>query len=166
MTATPSIERNTMTITHIDDRADVHTWFGLSYSNYLVLPRTLLQSMPKEWQREFVAKLDELHRAFEHVDQADSYKVEAATEREVGDLTADELARIGYSKSDGCDCYGYLDEGTGRMVHVPPVCPHETVYYDGHGQEVASDHIVLWPMPDPVPHYSRGRTHIEPSMGA
>jgi len=26
---------------------DIHTWFGLTYANYLVLPRTLLQSMPE-----------------------------------------------------------------------------------------------------------------------
>ncbi|EFC79182.1 hypothetical protein FrEUN1fDRAFT_7713, partial [Parafrankia sp. EUN1f] len=32
----------------------IHTWFGLSYSNYLVLPRSLLQSMPDRWQEPFV----------------------------------------------------------------------------------------------------------------
>lgn len=28
----------------------IHGFFGLSYSNYLVLPRTLMQSMPVAWQ--------------------------------------------------------------------------------------------------------------------
>ncbi len=38
---------------------DIHEWFGLSYSSYLVLPRSILQSMPDEWQKQFVALLDE-----------------------------------------------------------------------------------------------------------
>ena len=39
---------------------DVHAWFGLTYSNYLVMNRTLLQSMPDEWQHKFVALLEDL----------------------------------------------------------------------------------------------------------
>lgn len=38
---------------------DVHELFGLTYANYLVLPRSLLQSMPDEWQRRFAACVDE-----------------------------------------------------------------------------------------------------------
>ena len=37
----------------------IHLMFGLSYANYLVLPRSLLQSMPDEWQDRFVDCLDE-----------------------------------------------------------------------------------------------------------
>ena len=29
----------------------IHTWFGLSYSNFLVLHRACLQAMPDAWQR-------------------------------------------------------------------------------------------------------------------
>jgi hypothetical protein len=35
----------------------IHEYFGLTYSNYLVLPRLVLQSMPDEWQQEFVKML-------------------------------------------------------------------------------------------------------------
>jgi len=42
---------------------DIHTYFSLSYANFLVLPRSVLQSMPDEWQRRFVGCLDELTRA-------------------------------------------------------------------------------------------------------
>src|SRR5688572_2062061 len=28
---------------------DIHSWFGLSYANYFVAPRSLLQSMPEAW---------------------------------------------------------------------------------------------------------------------
>jgi hypothetical protein len=43
--------------------APIHTWFGLSYANYLVLPRTVLQSMPQDWQERFVALLGEVNAA-------------------------------------------------------------------------------------------------------
>ena len=42
----------------------VHNWFGLTYSSYLVLPRTLLQSAPVEWQRDFIRLLHHLERIF------------------------------------------------------------------------------------------------------
>jgi len=44
---------------------DIHGWFGLSYANFLVLPRSLLQSMPDEWQERFVSCLHELDEAFD-----------------------------------------------------------------------------------------------------
>lgn len=58
-----------------DDFEAIHGWFGLSYANYLVLPRTLLQSMPDAWQTRFVACLRELDQAFDHVEQALAYRV-------------------------------------------------------------------------------------------
>lgn len=53
MTATPEV---------LDDEA-VHGFFGLTYANYLVLHRTILQSMHPAWQREFVALLEEAREA-------------------------------------------------------------------------------------------------------
>lgn len=41
-------------------RDDVHGMFGLTYASYLVLPRSVLQSMPPEWQHEFSALVDQL----------------------------------------------------------------------------------------------------------
>lgn len=41
-------------------KTDIHTYFGLSYAHYLVLPRSVLQSMPEEWQHKFVELLEEL----------------------------------------------------------------------------------------------------------
>lgn len=38
----------------------IHDWFELTYSSYLVIQRSILQSMPVEWQRRFVACLREL----------------------------------------------------------------------------------------------------------
>jgi hypothetical protein len=42
----------------------VWSWFGLSYSAYLVLPRVLLCSAPWEWQVRFVRMLLELEAMF------------------------------------------------------------------------------------------------------
>lgn len=42
----------------------VHSWFGLSYSSYLVLQRSIMQSMDDEWQNKMVALLDEAHDKF------------------------------------------------------------------------------------------------------
>ena len=86
----------------MDDDIDIHTWFGLTYANYLVLPRTLMQSMPLHWQRSMVECLRTLEDAFWHIDHAPSYFVRAR------------------------------DPETGRFIK------------------------------DPVPHYNKGRTYIEP----
>ena len=44
-----------------DDSYDyIHKWFGLSYANYLVIPRSILQSMPTDWQQEFVSLLEKI----------------------------------------------------------------------------------------------------------
>ncbi len=55
---------------------DMHAWFGLSYANYLVLERTLLQAMPGRWQRRFVALLEELYVARGDLPDAYGYRVQ------------------------------------------------------------------------------------------
>lgn len=42
------------------DKEKIHDYFGLSYANYLVLPRSVLQSMPDEWQEQFVGLLNQI----------------------------------------------------------------------------------------------------------
>ena len=34
-------------------------WFGLTYSSYFCIPRSALQALPVDWQRRFVALMDE-----------------------------------------------------------------------------------------------------------
>ena len=77
----------------------VHTWYGLSYTNYLVLPRTFMQSMPTEWQQRMVASLEELDEAFQHIPQADVYDVQAGDEHMVENLTAAQLAEQGITET-------------------------------------------------------------------
>lgn len=42
------------------DSDPIHNWFELSYAQYLTVPRSVLQSMPEEWQGRFVRCLEEL----------------------------------------------------------------------------------------------------------
>lgn len=88
---------------HIQGDDSIHSWFGLTYSNYLVLNRAILQSMPGEWQERFVKCLIELDNAYTHVDFPNNYTVNARGE-------------------------------DGRFIK------------------------------DPIPHYNRGRTYIEPKF--
>lgn len=137
-----------MTTTHPpDDRLDgpVHTWFGLSYSNYQVLPRTLMQSMPVQWQERMVACLEELHAAFAHIEQPDTYQVQPARECEYGDLSEADMKHLKVTAD--------WDQDE----------PWPDRYYDADGNERGPDDRLLVPSgDDPIPHYNRGRTYIEP----
>ena len=44
-------------IIHVDA---IHNYFELTYAEYLTIPRSVLQSMPDEWQRKFVELLEVL----------------------------------------------------------------------------------------------------------
>lgn len=142
----------------------IHRHFGLSYANYLVLPRTLLQSMPDEWQARFVDLLKTLEEAFEHVPQAEAYKVEAATEHIVNEMGHDLLEEAGITQ----DWYdepvpedlGPSDLNEWRAEHEKDA----PTYYDRDGREMDPHERVLMPAADPVPHYNRGRARVEPRV--
>jgi hypothetical protein len=53
----------------------IHAWFELTYSSYLCLPRSVLQSAPVEWQRRFVLCLRELDAMFGHLEGLGDYDV-------------------------------------------------------------------------------------------
>lgn len=61
----------------VEDLEPMHGWFGLSYANYLVLERSLIQSMPAEWQRRLLECLDDLHERFDGVERAAGFQVRA-----------------------------------------------------------------------------------------
>jgi len=60
-----------------DDLEPIHMWFELTYSSYLVLHRSLLQSMPREWQVKFVGLLEEMEDSFDCSDVPTSFTVKA-----------------------------------------------------------------------------------------
>lgn len=53
----------------------IHEWFELSYAQYLTIPRSVLQSMPKEWQDRFVKCLEELDEKIDWRPQEGCYWV-------------------------------------------------------------------------------------------
>lgn len=48
----------------IEEKEYIHEYFGLSYANYLVLPRVVLQSMSDDWQEHFVGLLNQIPELF------------------------------------------------------------------------------------------------------
>ncbi len=59
-----------MDLSNISDKKDnatqdIHTWFGLSYASYLVVPRCVLQSMPEEWQHKMTELLDQMNQTLD-----------------------------------------------------------------------------------------------------
>lgn len=52
-----------------DPPMDVHTWFSLTYASYLVVNRSILQSMPEPWQHRFTELMLEMQQHFRHIDE-------------------------------------------------------------------------------------------------
>ena len=73
------------------DTEPIHSWFSLSYANYLVLHRSLLQEMPAAWQRKMVALLDEFWNEFDSEKVPHSFTVNRRDER--GRFLADPLSQ-------------------------------------------------------------------------
>lgn len=63
------------------DPIDIHAYFSLSYANYLVLHRSILQSMPLDWQHKFVALLMEIDDVPFQVERPFAYRVQPVDER-------------------------------------------------------------------------------------
>ena len=108
----------------------IHTYFGLSYANFLVVHRAQLQSMPTEWQAKLVELLEDLNAAYAHLDQP-FFEVKTVRDAYVSELSDDELTLLGIERGD--DGEGYYEDG--RELNG---CEHVGI-----------------PVPDPIPHYRR-----------
>lgn len=176
MTAADRATRDAAEFARRPQHEHIHTWFELSYSNYLVLNRTLLQSMPDGWQARFVALLDEMHDAFRQVEQAEGFQVQAGRWVYVYECTDAQLARAGVTSSDDDpDSQVEIDPPASWRIALGLALPwmkpervtdfpdgYETTYYDDAGNELAHHDRVFVPSRDPVPRYNRGRAYIEP----
>jgi len=135
-------------------RKDVHTSFGLSYSNYLVVERTLLQSMPPDWQHQFVTLMDQLNAAFRHVERSECFDVTPGVEREVGELTATEMQALGVTPPEP-----FTGDEDDEDAYLNWLIDAKWLY---RGEEYGSEERIVFPVADPVPHYNRGRAYVEP----
>lgn len=52
---------------HVEEQEPIHGWFELTYASYLVLPRSVLQSLPAQLQKQLV---DALRAIEEHLHPA------------------------------------------------------------------------------------------------
>ena len=55
----------------------IHLMFGLSYANYFIMQRSVLQAMPIPWQEKFVALMRELEETVDLDKIPQSFQVEA-----------------------------------------------------------------------------------------
>jgi hypothetical protein len=125
----------------------IHAWFGLTYTNYLVLPRAVLQSMPLKWQQQFVACLEELDEATGDLPTDSVYDVR---------VLAREPELI-HPPCEECDGAGEDDEG-----NKCERCGGEGDADDSPRHETAEE---VGFKPDPIPHYNRGRTRLDLEPG-
>jgi len=68
-------------------------WFSLTYASYAVLPRAVICEMPIEWQKKFVALMDEVSDTLEW-DEPNSYTVQIRDKK--GRFTYDPLCSYKY----------------------------------------------------------------------
>lgn len=133
----------------------IHDWFGLSYAAYLVINRSVLQSMPLDWQERFVGCLRELHESFGNLEDP-SYNVQCLRREQELIFVPEPCWK--------CGGEGVLLEPCGD-VDIAEECDE----CDGSGGVAdTGEHRYETPEEvgfrlDPIPHYNRGRTRIEPT---
>jgi len=122
---------------------DIAEWFGLSYSNFLVLHRVELEHMPTEWQHRFVTMLNEVNDAYDHLEHPEGYNVYPCRWVMAEDLTEADCQALGVT-----------------VVHTEDA----TTYYSADGDEIDPQQRLPVPVRDPIPHYRHG--HVEPVLNA
>ncbi|MFC5996001.1 hypothetical protein ACFQE5_17485 [Pseudonocardia hispaniensis] len=112
--------------------------------NYLVVPRSLAQSMPLRWQQVFTGLLADLHDAYAHLSWPE-YQVVPSRSEALADLDEEQLAAVGFVADLGPD--------------------GELVFRDAADNPVVDpeQHRVLAPVEDPLPPASAGRIEPRPA---
>ncbi|MBO0876788.1 MAG: hypothetical protein J2P19_25720 [Pseudonocardia sp.] len=112
--------------------------------DYLVVPRSLAQSMPLRWQQVFTGLLADLHDAYRELEWPE-YRVVPSRREPLTDLDEQQLAAAGYVAD--------LDADGGL------------IFRDAAERPVANPHAlrVLAPIVDPIPPRSAGRVEPRPA---
>jgi len=58
----------------------IHEFFGLSYANYFVMQRRLLEEMPYEWQKQFVDLVNQIGDTFDMEYVPQDFEIKAKAE--------------------------------------------------------------------------------------
>ena len=82
---------------------ELEFWWGLGKAQYLTIPRSIIQEMPKEWQKKFAELLFELDDAMNWRPDG-RYFVKLMNDDGTEELGKDPLAeyRHGNPKAEGC----------------------------------------------------------------
>ena len=144
----------------------IHLYFGLSYDSHLVRDRSLLQSMPTEWQEKFVGLLQEFDDAYSHID-ADEYEIKTVKWTTIGDLDDDQRKQLGITSS--MDDLPPMPENPTEEEFNAHEAAHDDaamneVFHDADGNERDQHYPIAIPVPAKIPGYRRGRTYIEPRL--
>jgi len=119
----------------------IHDWFGLSYAQYLTVPRSGLQAMRDDWQIKFVELLEEFDDTYDWYPKECTYWVSfKGTDGKFVSITTDPLMKYRYPD------YKYIEslkkktgipnvpvpaqgsqgtKGTGRTASLPGPAPTE-----------------------------------------
>lgn len=143
-------------------------WFELSYSSYQVVPRTLAQCMPLDWQQRMVTCLRELRQAFLHVPAVTDteYEVNAGKWVYVNEMTDQQLRVTGTVRAfDQALADAELDEDADDYDEQYRALEEECagLFYSARGDELRSPARVFVPGAEPLPHY-RHAPYIEPGI--
>lgn len=112
--------------------------------DYLVVPRSLAQSMPLRWQQVFVGLLADLHDAYRQLDWP-VYQVTASRRELLTDLDEQQLRAVGFVADLDSDGTLVIKDSAERPVP------------DAHATRV------LAPIVDPIPPASAGRVAPRPA---
>ncbi|SHK82322.1 hypothetical protein SAMN05443637_112203 [Pseudonocardia thermophila] len=112
--------------------------------DYVVIPRSLAQSMPLRWQQVFVGLLADLHDAYADLPWPEYAVVPSRWERLV-DLDEEQLAEAGYHADLGPDGELEFRDRAENLVPDP------------------ENHRVLARIPDPLPSVDAGRVPPRPA---
>lgn len=112
--------------------------------NYLVVPRSLAQSMPLRWQQVFVGLLADLHDAYGDLSWPE-YRVAPSRWERLVDLDEEQLAGAGYVADLGPDGELEYRDAQDRAVDEPATLQ------------------VLAPVTDPLPAPAEGRVEPRPA---
>lgn len=86
--------------------------------SYVVVPRTLAESMPPSWQQQFAHVMAELHQAYGHLPWP-VYRVVPSRMERLSDLDEEQLAEVGcLVEIDGDGELRYRDR-EGRVIENP-----------------------------------------------
>jgi hypothetical protein len=118
----------------------VHKHFGLTYAEYMVLPRVMLHSMPLDWQERFVAILREYHEHFAAVGIPD-FHIQTVEWCDPAQMTDDQRQRAGVTV-----VWPGEDDDEDAMP----------LYYHRGSEVEGGFSTIPLPVENPLPHYKRG----------